>query len=116
MERIRLKSKQPNDTARITSIEAKLNERAHELAEELKATHRAFLPAKAANGIPVKLLPLDCDNSFAKMEQQLRRLRNDVRRNKPAIDKLQGMMIERVNELAETLLVGDRERYLDAAP
>lgn len=99
----------------MAAIEAQLNSRVQELAEEVKATHRAFLPAKATNGIPVKLLPLDKDNNFVKMEQQLRRLRSDVRRNQNAIDKLQGMMLERVNALAETLLVGDRERYLSAA-
>ncbi|KAL7697109.1 calpain-like cysteine peptidase [Lotmaria passim] len=114
-QRAKLKEDPNKNAPQIKSVEAQLNDRAHELAKAAKEAGRAFLNPTSSR-IPKALLPLDDDAPFQKMEQQLRRLNRDPRRNAGAIDNLKGMMQDRADELGEGMLKGDRDKYLDDSP
>ncbi|KPA73485.1 putative calpain-like cysteine peptidase putativecysteine peptidase Clan CA family C2 [Leptomonas pyrrhocoris] len=114
-QRAKLKEDPKKNAAKIKDLEQKLNDRAHELAKAAKEAGRAFLNSTSAR-IPKALLPLDEDAPFQKMEQQLRRLNRDPRRNAGAIDNLKGMMQDRADELGGDMLRGDRDKYLDPNP
>ncbi|KPI83599.1 putative calpain-like cysteine peptidase [Leptomonas seymouri] len=114
-QRAKLKENPKKNAASIKDLEDKLNNRSHELAQAVKEAGRAFLNSTSAH-IPRALLPLDEDAPFQKMEQQLRRLQRDPRRNAGAIENLKGMMQDRADELGEGMLRGEREKYLDQNP
>jgi hypothetical protein len=114
-QRAKLKENAKKNAPQIKDLEDQLNNRAHELAKAAKEAGRAFLNPTSAR-IPKALLPLDEDAPFQKMEQQLRRLNRDPRRNAGAIENLKGMMQDRADELGEAMLRGDRDKYLDENP
>ncbi|GET89693.1 calpain-like cysteine peptidase, putative [Leishmania tarentolae] len=114
-QRAKLKEDPKRNKDAIKDLEDKLNSRAHELAKAQKEAARGFLNP-TSHRVPKTLLPLDEDVAFAKMEQQLRRLNKDPKRNASAIDNLKAMMQDRADELGENLLKGDRDKYLDPNP
>ncbi|KAG5499199.1 hypothetical protein JIQ42_04011 [Leishmania sp. Namibia] len=109
----RLKSEQPNHP-KIKELQAKLDNRANELAKAQIDRDRAFLDPEP-EGIPLTQLPLDSDRPFTDLEKQLRQTKQDPKRNAEKIASLQEYMNERAHELARGLLKGDRG-YLDPEP
>ncbi|KPI88003.1 putative calpain-like cysteine peptidase putative cysteine peptidase Clan CA family C2 [Leptomonas seymouri] len=59
------------DSAKLKGMEARLNERAHELAKEAKARLRSKLEQNVL-GIPLANLPLDSDSVFNQLEERMR--------------------------------------------
>ncbi|AYU79929.1 calpain-like cysteine peptidase, putative [Leishmania donovani] len=109
----RLKNEQPNHP-KIKDLQAKLDNRADELAKAQIDRDRAFLDPEP-EGITLAQLPLDSDKLFTSLEKQLRQAKQDLKRNADKITDLQDCMNKRVHELALNLLKGDR-RYLDPEP
>ncbi|KAG5475540.1 hypothetical protein LSCM4_04122 [Leishmania orientalis] len=109
----RLKSEQPNHP-KIKELQAKLDNRANELAKAQVDRDRAFLDPEP-EGIPLTQLPLDSDRPFTDLEKQLRQAKQDPKRNAEKIASLQEYMNERAHDLARDLLKGDRG-YLDPEP
>ncbi|CCW61011.1 unnamed protein product [Phytomonas sp. EM1] len=99
----------------ISNVEDQLRKRVRELVIEGKNADRAFLN-ETSHGIPKKYLPFEIDIAFKKMEHQLRRLKQNPRRNAAAIEKLQCLMQDRADELGEMKLKGKRDQYLDPTP
>ncbi|RNE97859.1 putative calpain-like cysteine peptidase [Trypanosoma rangeli] len=112
VERCKLKANAERNAVAIARLEAALNDRAHEIAKELKETERAILNT-TYYGIPRELLPLDKDRYFRDMEHQLREIRQSPHHNATDIRNIQEMMQARADELGLQMLKGDRSDYLE---
>ncbi|CCD16544.1 unnamed protein product, partial [Trypanosoma congolense IL3000] len=110
-DRAKLKKLAPSGDEAIAKLEAELNTLVHTIAKEVKLSNRAFLNS-FSHGIPKELLPLDDDRNFTTMEGRLRRLKCDGHRSASAVQKLEGMLQDRADDLALRILTGDRGTYL----
>ncbi|CCD14505.1 unnamed protein product, partial [Trypanosoma congolense IL3000] len=110
-DRAKLKKLAPSGDEAIATLEAELNTLVHTIAKEVKLSNRAFLNS-FSHGIPKELLPLDDDRNFTTMESRLRRLKCDGHRSASAVQKLEGMLQDRADDLALRILTGDRGTYL----
>jgi hypothetical protein len=98
----------------IQDLQNQMNDRAHELAHEIKSGARSFLSPEP-EGIPVAEVPLDSDPEFNEMERELHELSLDPKKNAKAIQDLQNQMNDRAHELARARKAKDRE-FLDPEP
>ncbi|ORC80776.1 putative calpain cysteine peptidase, partial [Trypanosoma theileri] len=92
----------------ISALEGELNDRALELAKELKDTEREMFLDPQPGGVPLSELPLDTDEPFHTMEiERLRLRKDDPIGNVDSIKQLEDQMNERVEELARDQLQED---------
>ncbi|KEG05926.1 calpain cysteine peptidase, partial [Trypanosoma grayi] len=92
-----------------------LNDRARELAIELKEAERAKFLDPRPNGVPIADVPIDSDGPFRDMEIQRLLLCQEPIKNATAISHLEDAMNERALELAAQVLEDERA-FLDPAP
>ncbi|EPY19174.1 calpain-like cysteine peptidase [Strigomonas culicis] len=111
VQRAKLKASGGNP-AKIKELEEQLNAQAEELARALKKKDLEGLNQKP-EGIPIDLLDPHGDAEFAAYLPQLRELKKDPKANKAAINDLQQAMNDRVKQLADDKLCGDRPKYVE---
>nr|CAJ2475114.1 unnamed protein product [Leishmania braziliensis] len=113
--RAKLKSEDPHANQKaIAALEGQLNDRARELAKEVKEGEvRALEPDP--HGIPYAIIVPHSDDEFANLAKQLRDLKTDTKRNAAAIKETNDRMNSRGAELAEAMLKQDRS-YLEPEP
>ncbi|CAD2215400.1 calpain-like cysteine peptidase [Angomonas deanei] len=99
----------------IRDLEDQMNDRAHELAREQIAEDLRNINPNPLD-IPLNLLRPHDDPEFARMVNVLRALKADPDADPEKIEDLEADMNDRVNELAEDALMGDRDLYLDPNP
>ncbi|KAF8299179.1 putative cysteine peptidase, Clan CA, family C2 [Trypanosoma cruzi] len=108
VERAVLKLSDPRKNAdRITSLESRLNDRAHELAQERLGGDRGYLDVELA-GVSSADLPLDEDPKFHQMEVERAKLKErDPVSNAYRIRDLEEKLNVRAQELAQRVLEED---------
>ncbi|KAF8298423.1 putative calpain-like cysteine peptidase [Trypanosoma cruzi] len=108
VERAVLKLSDPRKNAdRITSLESRLNDRAHELAQERLSGDRGYLDVELA-GVSSADLPLDEDPKFHQMEVERAKLKErDPVSNAYRIRDLEEKLNVRAQELAQRVLEED---------
>ncbi|KPA73484.1 putative calpain-like cysteine peptidase putativecysteine peptidase Clan CA family C2 [Leptomonas pyrrhocoris] len=100
-ERARLKASAAPNSAALVNIEADLNQRAAEVAQQLKESQRAEVLEPSYEDISIIELPLDADDVFGQYEVERLRLKNeDPHANAQEMERLKNAMIERASELA----------------
>ncbi|ORC91634.1 putative antigen [Trypanosoma theileri] len=114
-ERMKLKQNAAPNASRISELEDAMNERAHELARQMHEKERTYLDPEP-EGVPLDLLPLNEDEAFSKMEDELRALNRKPRNNAKGIAELQARLNDRAHELAKELKDTEREMFLDPQP
>ncbi|KAG5475800.1 hypothetical protein CUR178_03513 [Leishmania enriettii] len=115
LKRALLKAQRRQDNrAEIESLERALNDRAAELARAQRQKDRAFLDPEP-EGIPITDVPLDCDQNFLRLEDYLRKLKRDLRRNADAIADTQEKMNDRAHQLAKDEFAKQRH-FMDQEP
>ncbi|CCD21620.1 calpain-like cysteine peptidase, putative, (fragment), partial [Trypanosoma vivax Y486] len=97
--------------ARLQELEDAMNDRAVELARELRQSYCDAAPA----GVPLELLALGGVSEFTKMEESLFELRKDPKANKKAISDLEFELNNMARTAARTMLEKDRG-YLEDGP
>ncbi|KPI83073.1 putative calpain-like cysteine peptidase putative cysteine peptidase Clan CA family C2 [Leptomonas seymouri] len=113
IERNRLLSaNSPGNTKRIAELEHQLQQRAYEIADELKWADREGLLGKDVSGVPLHDVPLDEHVAYLAMEDEWRDLKLDPKRNAAAIAGLEKRMKERARQLADDKKWADREGLL----
>ncbi|EAN88142.1 calpain-like cysteine peptidase, putative [Trypanosoma cruzi] len=108
VERAVLKLSDPRKNAdRIASLESRLNDRAHELAQERLSGDRGYLDVELA-GVSSADLPLDEDPKFHQMEVERAKLKErDPVSNAYRIRDLEEKLNVRAQELAQRVLEED---------
>ena len=98
----------------IKELQKEMNDRSHELAKQKKAEDRKFLDP-TPEGVPLEKVPLDNDKKFLAMEKELRKAKQDPKKNAGAIKDLQVQMNDRSHELAKEMK-GNIRAFLDPEP
>ncbi|ORC91630.1 calpain-like protein, partial [Trypanosoma theileri] len=114
-ERMKLKQNAAPNASRISELEEEMNKRAHEIAKRMHEKERTYLDPEP-EGIPLDLLPLNEDEAFSKMEDELRALNRKPRKDIHAIASLEDQLYDRAHELAKELKDTEREMFLDPQP
>ncbi|PWU96285.1 putative calpain-like cysteine peptidase [Trypanosoma cruzi] len=114
-KRAQLKKYPQRNAKSIREVEDDLNDRAVELADELKAVEREKFLNPKPNGVPIDDVPTNNDGPFRDMEIQRLLLREEPVRNATAISNLEDAMNERALELAANMLA-DKRAFLDPEP
>ncbi|RHW68216.1 calpain [Trypanosoma brucei equiperdum] len=96
------------NAARISELESAMNERAMELANQLRRTYCDAAP----EGIPLELLGLGGVEEFTKLEDALRDATKDPVKNREIISDIEFELNSRAHVAATGLLEGDRD-YLE---
>ncbi|KAF8298478.1 calpain cysteine peptidase, partial [Trypanosoma cruzi] len=107
-KRAQLKKYPQRNAKSIRDVEDDLNDRAVELADELKAVEREKFLNPKPNGVPIDDVPINNDGPFREMEIQRLLLREEPVRNATAISNLEDAMNERAVELAANVLADGR--------
>ncbi|KEG09949.1 calpain-like cysteine peptidase [Trypanosoma grayi] len=102
-----------NSTA-VRDVEAQLNDRAHELANDQKKEELKGID-EAPEGIPIHVLQPHDDPRFGSMVNELRRLKKHPNEGDTGVGDLLRQMNDRAHELAADRLQGDRG-YLEKDP
>ncbi|CAD2215572.1 Calpain family cysteine protease/Calpain large subunit, domain III, putative [Angomonas deanei] len=111
LERLKLRKKKQS-SEKIRTLEADLNNRAKELAEEFIRKERAYLDQNP-EGIPLERLPLDKDPVFHDMELERRAaVRSGADPNRVA--SLEDRLNQRVHELAMEIRGWQDKEFFDA--
>ncbi|KAH9593132.1 Peptidase C2 [Trypanosoma melophagium] len=114
-ERMKLKANAVANASRISELEDDMNRRAHEIAKQMHDKERTYLDPEP-EGVPLDLLPLNEDEPFSQMEDELRALNRKPRNNGRMIAELEGKLNDRAHELARSLKDAEREMFLDPQP
>ena len=108
VERAVLLATDPREhNSKAAALEAKLNERVHELAKQIVASDRGYLPPEIS-GIPVDELPLDTDSKFKKLERQRRAHKRSPAMKKEVLADEEELRT-RASELANEVIAQDLE-------
>eukprot|EP00796_Vickermania_ingenoplastis_P008752 gene8752-6156_t len=110
--RITLKLDDPKkNQAKVMELEEELNQRAYELAADIKDKDLEGL-SQSSLGIPIKLINPHKDDKFAALMEEKRALSaEEIEAGHPVIDQLNKL----VEQLTDAMLKGDRD-YLDRDP
>ncbi|CAD2215399.1 hypothetical protein, conserved [Angomonas deanei] len=102
------------DQDHLADLERMMNDRAHELARKKNAEDRPNYVEEHRN-VPLHELPLDTDETVRELEAERARLKQDPVKNKDALRAVEEKVNDRVAELTEEALKGDRI-FLDDVP
>ncbi|KAH9593084.1 hypothetical protein LSM04_000173 [Trypanosoma melophagium] len=114
-ERMKLKANAVANASRISELEDDMNRRAHEIAKQMHDKERTYLDPEP-EGVPLDLLPLNEDEPFSQMEDELRALNRKPRKDINEIASLEDKLYDRAHELARSLKDAEREMFLDPQP
>ncbi|EPY19437.1 calpain-like cysteine peptidase [Strigomonas culicis] len=90
----------------LQDLEVQMNDCVTNLAKAMRENERAFLDPEPES-IPIEDVPVDKDQNFLRMEDYLRKLKKDPRRNAQMIKDTQDKMNDRAHELAKEIMASD---------
>nr|CAJ2475616.1 unnamed protein product [Leishmania braziliensis] len=110
-ERVGLRRRPKENASAIGEIEARMGERAREIARAMHDAERVYLNLQPA-GVPLDLVPLNTDAQFGAMEDELRALLRSPITDHSAITALHDHLNEHAHNLAREVRRSERVRFL----
>ncbi|CAM45491.2 putative calpain-like cysteine peptidase [Leishmania braziliensis MHOM/BR/75/M2904] len=110
-ERVGLRRRPKENASAIGEIEARMGERAREIARAMHDAERVYLNLQPT-GVPLDLVPLNTDAQFGAMEDELRALLRSPITDHSAITALHDHLNEHAHNLAREVRRSERVRFL----